>query len=111
MTFNLSTSQNRFYQIFLDSLSRPNHSAKFWLGWIPKVLRKCTVLRLQPFENSILGFRKVEILSFETSVRATHGRRAGTSDHQDIEWWGTHKHSTSKRFAKETNSRAKKETG
>ena len=111
MTFNLSTSQNRFYQIFLDSLSRPNHSAKFWLGWIPKIPRKCTVLRLQPFENSILGFPKVEILNSDNSVRASHGRRAGTSDHQDIEWWGTHKHSTSKRFAKENSSRAKKETG
>ena len=83
MTFNLSTSQNRFYQIFLDSLSRPNHSAKFWLGWIPKIPRKYTVLRLQPFDNRILGLQKVEILNSDTSVRASHGRRARTSDHQD----------------------------
>ena len=108
--FNLSTSQNRFYQIFLDSLCRPNHSVKFWLGWIPKIPRKCTVLSLQPFENSILGFRKVEISEFRNIVRASHGRRAGTSDHQDIEWRGTQKCSASKRFAKENSSHAKKET-
>ena len=110
MTFNLSTSQNKFYQIFLDSLSRPNHSAKFWLGWIPKIPRKCTVLRLQPFENSILGFQKVEILNSDNSGRASHGRRAGTSDHQDNELCGTQKCSASKRFAKENSSHAKKET-
>ena len=110
MTFNLSTSQKWFSKIFLDSLSHPNHSAKFWLGWIPKIPRKCTVLRLQPFENSILGFWKVEIMNFETSVRASHGRRADASDHEDIEWRGTHKYSTSKRFAKENSSHAKKET-
>ena len=45
--------------------------------------RKCTVLRLQPFENRILGLQKVEILNSDTSVRASHGRRARTSDHQD----------------------------
>ena len=110
VTFNLSTSQNWFSQIFLDSLGRPNHSAKFWTSYIPKIPRKCTVLRLQPFENSILGFRKVEILNFKTSVRAIHGRRADTSDHQDIEWRGTHKYSASKCFAKENSSHAKKET-
>ena len=110
MTFNLSTSQKWFSKIFVDSLSCPNHSAKFWLGWIPKIPRKCTVLRLQPFENSILGFRKVEILNFWNPVLASHGRRARTSDHQDIEWHRTHKCSTSKRFAKENSSHAKKET-
>ena len=72
--------------------------------------RKYTVLRLQPFENRILGLQKVEILNSDTSVRASHGRRAGTSDHKDIEWRGTQKYSTSKRFAKENSSHAKKET-
>ena len=110
VTFNLSTSQNRFYQIFLDSLSRPNHSAKFWLGWIPKIPRKCTALRLQRFENSILEFRKVEILNFWNPVLASHGRRARTSAHQEIECCGTDKYSTTKRFAKGNSSHAKKET-
>ena len=109
MTFNLSTSQKWFSKIFLDSLSHPNHSDKFWLGWISKIPRKCTVLRLQPFENSILGSRKVEILNSETSVRASHGRRVRTSAHQEIEWCGTYKYSKAKRFAKENSSCAKKE--
>ena len=91
VTFNLSTSQKWFYKIFIDSLSHPNHSAKFWLSWIPKIPRKCTPLRLQPFENSILGFRKVEILNFWNPVLASHGRRARTSAHQEIECCGTDK--------------------
>ena len=52
----------------------------------------------------------MEILNFWNPSLASHGRRARTSAHQEIECCGTDKYSTTKRFAKENSSHAKKET-